>query len=469
MEQLSAAHLIGALLTLTLVLALGVLSGRKVKGAADFDTGGGNAGTVMVAGTIIGTLVGGSSTIGTAELAFNWGLSAWWFTLGGALGCLLLALGFGTPMRRSGATTIQQLIRSRFGDAAGLITSVLATLGLGLNIVSQILSANVLLSSMFGLNALACTAVSVVTMTCYVVFGGVNGTGILGVVKSVLLYISVLAGGCVAISLAGGWGAIREALPHAQYFNLFARGVGVDLGAGISVALGVVSTQTYVQAIVSARDHAAARWGGVVSAVLIPPIGIGSILIGYYMRISFPAMAAGEAFPRFVIENIPPALGGVVLATLFVAVVGTGAGLALGLSTVVTNNIYKRFVKETDSRRTLRFSRCVIVATLLIAAVFTSGNLKSAILTWGFLSMGLRAVVLLCPLCAALFFPQRADRRFVTASSVVGVLILLAARFLALPGDCLFWGLGGSAVTVLLGCLIRPRESDLSSRVTSKP
>ena len=461
MGSLTIAHLVGACATLLLMFVLGVLSGRKVKGASDFDTGGGKAGAIMVAGTIIGTLVGGSSTIGTAELAFNFGFSAWWFTLGGAIGCFILAIGFVGPLRDCGCTTIQQLIQRHFGPTAGLITSVLATLGLGLNIVSQLLSANLLLSSMFGLNALVCTAISVITMACYVVFGGVNGTGLLGVIKSVLLYISVLVGGGLAIVLSGGLGSIQASLPHEQYFNLFARGIGPDLGAGVSVILGVVSTQTYVQALLSGRNRAASRRGALLSALLIPPIGVGSIFIGYYMRISFPDMAAGEAFPRFVMENLSPVLGGVVLATLFIAVVGTGAGLALGLSTVITNNIYRRFAQNTDSRRTLRFSRAVILVTLSIAALFTTGNLKSAILTWGFLSMGLRAVVLLGPMCAALFFPQRADRRFVTASSVVGIVILLASKFSSLPGDCLFWGMGGSILTILLGCLVQSKKNNL--------
>lgn len=456
MERLTGPHLVGAFATLALMLALGVFSGRKVKEASDFDTGGGRAGSIMVAGTIIGTLVGGSSTIGTAELAFHFGLSAWWFTLGAAIGCLILALGFAGPLRDCGCTTIQQLIHRSFGPTAGLITSVLATLGLGLNIVSQLLSANVLLSSMFELSAGTCTAVSLIAMACYVVFGGVNGTGLLGVFKSILLYLSVLAGGGLALFLAGGFGSIQAALPREQYFSLFARGTGTDLGAGVSVILGVVSTQTYVQALLSGRDKAVSRRGALLSALLIPPIGVGSILIGYYMRMTFPEMAAGESFPRFVIENLHPVLGGIVLATLFIAVVGTGAGLALGLSTVITNNIYKRFAKNADSRRALRFSRGVILAALLVAALFTSGNLKSAILTWGFLSMGLRAVVLLGPMCAALFFPQKVDRRFVTASSVVGIAILLAAKCSSLPGDCLFWGMGGSILTILFGCFVQP-------------
>ena len=55
--------------------------------------GGGKIGFGVVAGLIMGTLVGGSSTVGTAQLAYNYGMSAWWFTLGGGIACLVLAVG----------------------------------------------------------------------------------------------------------------------------------------------------------------------------------------------------------------------------------------------------------------------------------------------------------------------------------------------------------------------------------------
>ena len=55
MEGITLVHLISASATLILMIGLGIYSGRKVSGAADFDTGGGRAGAIMVAGTIIGT------------------------------------------------------------------------------------------------------------------------------------------------------------------------------------------------------------------------------------------------------------------------------------------------------------------------------------------------------------------------------------------------------------------------------
>lgn len=83
--MVSTIHLIGVVLTVGLLLALSWLSGRKVKDAHSFTTGG-TSGSWMVCGAMLGTLAGGQSTIGTAQLAFCYGLSAWWFTIGAGLG-----------------------------------------------------------------------------------------------------------------------------------------------------------------------------------------------------------------------------------------------------------------------------------------------------------------------------------------------------------------------------------------------
>lgn len=74
---LTSQHIISVIFTLALVTAVGIYSGRKVKSSSDFSIGGKKANWPIVAGTIIGTLVGGSSTIGTAQMAYLYGFSAW--------------------------------------------------------------------------------------------------------------------------------------------------------------------------------------------------------------------------------------------------------------------------------------------------------------------------------------------------------------------------------------------------------
>ena len=63
---ISFYHILGLVLAVALIEVVGILSVRKVKNANDFHTSGGRAGTWVVTGAIIGTLVGGQSTVGTA-------------------------------------------------------------------------------------------------------------------------------------------------------------------------------------------------------------------------------------------------------------------------------------------------------------------------------------------------------------------------------------------------------------------
>lgn len=453
-------HIISIVATLAVIMSLGVLSGRRVKNAADFNIGGKSAGAFLVAGTVTGTLIGGTSTIGTAESAFVYGFSAWWFTLGSALGCLLLAAVYAKPVRQSECMTIQEIISVEYGQKARLITSVLTSIGIVLNIVAQILAANALLSAMFGFSPLVCSLISIIIMACYGLFGGIKGSGMLGLVKLALLYLSVVICGVLALLMqGGGFAAFRAALPEAQFFNLFARGVGTDLGVAFNVALGVISTQTYIQAVMIGRSNRAAVRGCLLAALLCPPVGFCSILVGLYMRTNFPALAAAETFPAFILQFLPAPLAGVALATLLIAVVGTGSGMALGFGTIVSSDIYKQFINpQADGRRQLKVSRAIILLALVCSAAFTLGNLGSAILSWGSLSMGLRAVVLLAPMTTALFWPGRIRSRSAIASSVLGIVAMIGGRFLPLPCDSLFLGLVVACMVLLIDFLWPQRQ-----------
>ncbi|MBO5743111.1 MAG: hypothetical protein J6R68_02380, partial [Clostridia bacterium] len=93
---------------------------------------------------------------------------------------------------------------------------------------------------------------------------------------------------------------------------------------------GVITTQSYAQAIFMAQSEKQAVKGALISAVLIPPIGIGGILVGLYMRATAPGISPKTALTLFVTQHMPPLFSGIVLGALFIAVVGTGAGLCFG-------------------------------------------------------------------------------------------------------------------------------------------
>ncbi len=443
MQTLSSVHLLSMAAVLLLVTAVGIYSGCKIKSAADFATGGRSAGAVLVAATIMGTLVGGASTIGTAQLAFRYGFSAWWFTLGGGIACLILGLGLAKPLWETKYETIPELLGAAYGGHTAVAASVFSSVGTFLNLVAQLLAAVALLTSMLAMPSWLAATIAGALMAAYVVFGGVWGAGLVGFTKLVLLYGSLFVTGITAYTLTGGWAALHTTFPSFPWFSLLGRGASTDLAACFSLIVGVLSTQTYIQAIFSGRNVKAARQGALLSAFLIPPAGIPGILVGLFMRANFPDLDPGQALPVFILRFLPPWLAGVALATLLVAVVGTGAGLALGISTMVTKDIYQRyFASQSSAQRNLLVARLVILVVIALSvAIVLNGNLGSLILEWTYLSMGLRGATICFPLLAALFLPGKINPTAGRWAVVFGPLAAIIWQLTGAALDPLYPGL----------------------------
>ena len=496
--MLTTVHIIGILLTVGLLVAVSLLSGRKVKDARSFTTGG-NSSSWMVCGAILGTLVGGQSTIGTAQLAFSFGLSAWWFTIGAALGALLLGLVYAAPLRRSGCTTLMEVVRKQYGRRAETVGSILFLVGIFISITSQLLSSSAMITSLFGLPVGWALVVGAVLIAMLVFFGGIRSAGSGGIVKLVLLYVSSLAAGIAVWRLGDGLFGIRESIAsvydspqlasmngiagaediHRRYGTFLARGPLKDLGGCLSLTLGVVCTQTYAQGIWSAATTRKAKLGAVYCAALIPLIGAACTLVGMYMRGHYVTAAeaaalervgetlpAGvgiienslQAFPAFILAHLPAWLGGIALGTLLINILGCGSGLVLGAATILTRDVYGNLLSLVRRKTRIgtlaqtRLSILLLLALGVIAAHFMRGAFINDL---GFLSLGLRAAALLLPLSFALWLPGRFRPRAVTASMIVGSAAMLAAGLFSLPADPMYYGLAASALMLLTDMLRR--------------
>jgi SSS family solute:Na+ symporter len=450
---MTLTHYLGVFLVLLLITGLGLYSGSRVKSAADFSVGGRRAGAGLVAGAVVGTLAGGASTIGTAQLAFIHGFSAWWFTLGAGAGCLVLGCAYAKALRAGEISTLPQMLGREYGRKVATTASVLTSLGSFLSIVSQVLSGVALITSISGLPALPATLISVGLMAAYVMFGGIWGAGIVGMAKTALLFCFTGLCGYAALQEQGGWAALAAALPAEGFFNLTARGATVDVGAGLSLVLGVLTTQAYIQAVISARTLRLARAGLFISAALMPLMGIAGIIVGLYMRVHAPDISSAQALPLFVLEHMPPLPAGMILGTLLVTVAGTAAGVALGLSSMFCADIYRVYFNPSAGDRTLlKVSRAALAGIFVAAALVSAGNLGSIILNWSFMSMGLRGAVAFGVLTAAVCAPGRISSSWALASMFLGPLcILLGKPFIGDILDPLFPGVAGSLIVLLIG------------------
>jgi len=442
---------------LVLMMLLATGGSRKAQSADDFILAGRKAGSWSVAGAIMGTLVGGASTIGTAQLAFLYGLSAWWFTLGAGLACLLLACTLAAPLRRGEVATIPQFLFRYHGRRAQVCASLFSASGMFVHIVAQLLACAALLASLFQLPVLQAALFSSLLVALAALSGGMRSAGLVGLAKLFLLYLTMIGAGALAWQSAGGWQGLRAAFPPHPWFSLFGYGVKEGLSDLLSMLVGVLSTQIYLQAIFTARGAREARQGALYSAVLIPPLGLFGIAVGLFMRQSHPELASAQALPTFLLQHLPASLAGLSFAVLLFAAVGTAAGLTIGVGTTLQADILERLA---PTRNHLVRMRLVTSGVLLLALLLVLGNLGSFIMQWSFLSMGLRGAAVCLPLLAATLLRERTTRTGGALSIYLAApCVLLAGLFGWKAVPPLYLGLLVSLLAMGTGWLLERRKS----------
>ncbi|MBQ7593422.1 MAG: sodium:solute symporter family protein [Synergistaceae bacterium] len=476
----------GILLVIILITLTGILAGRKVQRSSDFLTGGGRASTALTTGALVGTLLGSQCTLGTAQLAFNFGVSAWWFTLGSGLGCLFLGLFYALPLRKSGCTTQFQIISKNYGALTEKAGAILCTTGTFVSILAQVIACVGFIPVLYpSITPFTASILTVILMCMYIVMGGTWGAGMGGIVKTTLLYVSCIACLILVVAKSGGIvetfssaenfllnsdiGRLTKIFSHedftSRYLNLTARGTLKDLGSCVSLILGILSTQSYMQYILSSRGDKEAKSAMIWGALLVPPIGIAGVFIGLFMRANYltqaevnslislglevpdlPVIASTiQVFPAFIINHVSPILAGVMLGTLLITTVSGSSGLLLGVSAIAVEDI---FPVKTHK---LFFSRLTIIITLIIAVTIANIIPVQAINDLGFLSMTLRASVVFMPLTCALWFGKKISPRFILASIILSPTIAIIGALMKLPVEPLFTGFSVSILLCVMG------------------
>lgn len=454
MGLLKLPHLLAMLVTLAGVTFAGWYAGKYVKNAEGYATGGKNNGILMAVGVIMSSAMGGACTIGTAQLAYTNGISALWFALGMSLGFVLIAALLAKPMREGHHLTLQGLLRSHYGDKVATVAAVLTAGATFILIITQLVSAAVLLAAMFDLSYTFAALISAALMLVFIIRGGLKSAGVVGFIKLILIGWAMILSGIKAWQLSGGLEGMLQALPVEQYFNLWSRGAGFEVGNLLAMALGMITTQAYLQAIISSRSLSVARKSLVLTALIQPVFIVGGIAIGIYMVMSQPQLGGALAFPVFVLTYISPWQGGIFLAALLVAVIASGAGITFGVTTI----IMKELVMPWNDRREkdlplLALHRLLILIFLILALGVTIVGQDLLILDWTYLSSSLRTAISFVPLCAALYLKDKVDSRAVYAAVWLGPLVVAVSYVLGWEPRIM--GFSAGILAILWGVLIK--------------
>lgn len=349
---------------------------------------------------IVGTLVGGASTVGTVQMAFLYGLPAIIFTFGSGVACLILGLFFSRALRESEVVTVSEFIGRSFGESVRKYSSFLSSSGIFIHIVAQYLASAAIISSVLNISFKISLIITLFLLVCMVIFGGIVSSAYIGKIKFYILYLLMICSTLIVLYKSHFFKDVLNNLPKGRdWFGFADYGYKKGWVDFLSMVIGVISTQTYLQAIFSAKNVKEARKGAFISAAVIPPIGFMGGIVGLYLRAYHPEIRSlsAKALPFFISNYFPGWLGVILNAFLLVIVLGTGAGLALGVSTNLYNDIFRK-------KEGINYLRWITFLAIFGAFLIVLSGGARKILDWSFLSMGLRGFTVFLPLLYLLFF-----------------------------------------------------------------
>ncbi|HIU64691.1 MAG TPA: sodium:solute symporter family protein [Candidatus Avacidaminococcus intestinavium] len=444
------------MITVLIVASLpSIVAATKVKSDLDYSLAGRNASSFMVAGTIVATIVGSAATVGSAQMGFKVGISAIWFTVGCGLALIIMGNFFAKPLRNSHLTTISEFLVIKYGESAGPLSSVASTIGIFLSIVASMLTAVHLIAGAFNTDLFISGVIIIFIVLSSVLLGGLSGSGITGLIKITLIVLTICVAGVKAYLDLGGAAGINVLFPKEPWLDLIYGGPQQLLYNCISLIIGVVSTQSYVQAIFSAKDSASAVKGCFIAAAITIPIGIPAVIIGMATYKSNPNINSIDALPWYLLNNLPEWLGGVAIAVLILSSIWSISGLVLGCSTLITRDIFKAVIGIKDTKKILWFNRTSVLFITILAEIVVFKNINSYVLDWTYLSMALRGAGIFLPMTFIILFKEFVPKKAGLLSMIAGISVALTWKwFFPLAQDTLFPSLAFNLLFLVPGVLI---------------
>lgn len=441
--SLTFLHILIISATVFAVIGSGFYVSRSVRSSAGYSVAGRSAGASLVAGSIAGTVVGGGATVGTAQLAYSFGLSAWWFTLGSGIAFILMGIFYAKRLRNTALETIPQYLELYYGKKAEALSSIISSIGILLSAVA---------SSLPGIEIISALLLMALVIA-YTFFGGMKSAAVSGILKMVIIWISLFISGVIAFLLLQE-NNILSSFP-ASHFDLMGQGTDSAMAHLFSVIIGVLCTQTYIQCIFSAGTPLKAASGCFIAALIVIPIGLPSVSVGMYMHAAEPGTLPILVLPTFLVNHVPVLIGGLAMSGIILSLLGSIGGLSLGIGTMISHDILSPLLKITDDRKLLRLTKLTVLAVMILASLIAIMNRGTEILFWNYLSMGLRGGGIFLPFTLAVFWPGHLNADwavFSMAGSTIAAIIAALAKF---PFDPLFIGLAVSFLLILPGLRLK--------------
>lgn len=424
-------------------IVLGVVANRKMSvDLEDFLLYGRKAGFIVLYLTVVATFHSAFAFLGSGGFFYTHGVGFWaagtWTVLVGAityvLGTRIWALGktFGyiTP-----ADMLADFYESETVRVLVAVVSVLFTI-LYIQVQAQGLGYIINVASGGRISFELGTFILLVVAAAYLMAGGLRAVYWTDVLQGVWMYVAVWAGALVlSFELFGGplelWRAVSEqrpdllTLPGPEGFFT----PGMWIGMAVTLSFGIVLQPHMMIRYYTAVDAKTLKLLGATMPIYLVTLYIPAALVGLGGALVLPGLEIpDQIFPELLFRYASPWLTGAILAGATAAAMSTLDSILHANMTVLTRDVYQRYVAPEESQ-----AHYVLVGRIFVVALLVVGYVLS-VRTFDFLvvlvTLSGSGALQLLPGIVGVCFP---GGRTLTRSGVVwGILAGMATLYVTL-------------------------------------
>jgi len=345
------------------LLIIGLSKSDSIKNQEDFSVAGRSLSTWILVGTMAATWMGTGSVLGNAGKTFEIGAAGFLLPIGGMLGVLVLTKIAGKA-RASGKLTVPEIIGSRFGDIA-MILSVFALLAAYLVIVSyQFNAGGAVIYTIFhdnlgsGITLDQGTIIAALFIVAYTVLAGLLSVAYTDVANGILMITCFIIALPILFFQAGGFDGMSTSFENKGMMNnmsmfgvlSFREVINFTLPSFLLILGDANMYQRFFasESVQSVKKATYLLFFAIVilESLIVANAWISSSMITDIAKESHVLIYAAYNF-------LPPFIGALMLATIIGIIISTADSFLLVPTTILINDIYLKYSNRKYSDKTI--------------------------------------------------------------------------------------------------------------------
>jgi SSS family solute:Na+ symporter len=461
------------------VTAFGTWLGTRQKDARDYFLADRSIPWWAVCFSVVATETSALTFISVPATAYNSDLWMLQLTIGYFIGRCVVAAVLLPSYFRGELTTAYALLQRRFGLGTRRFASIIFMVTRALADGVRIFATAIPIKLITGLPYWQAILITGVFTLIYTYYGGLSAVVWVDVIQMFIYIFGGLAALYILLQVVpDGWQGITSAAAPTDKLRVihpeggFAAGTwvvtGIVGGAFLSMASHGVD-HIIVQRLLASKSLGDARKALITSGAIVMAQFALFLIVGVGLYAFFRGQQFGspdEIFPRFIVEQMPDGIRGLVIAGILAAAMSTVASSLNSLASATTHDIYAPLAKEEDAVHLMKMGKRF---TLLWGAILIGGAML-----FQFVQQGTPVVVIALEIASFTYggllggfllgvLSKRADQ--VDAMTGMGTAIVLMAilwtaqKFGGIDPivNGLWFALIGSTITLVVG--------ELSARV----